>query len=218
MRAELAAKGAAALHSTLAKLDAKGAARLRPGDGQRIARALEVVLGTGLPLRRASGAAERPRCSPGLRVERHVVEPPRPVLHERIATRAAAMLQGGAREEVRALMRLDLPPTATVSKAIGVAQIVALERGEHDRAQALALIVAATRQYAKRQSTWFRGQLGPAYACHDVGVGCHNVALLSTSFSFTSLGYRRAPSVFRRSARAGTGPGGGARCGKRAIR
>ena len=157
-RARLLQNGAAALHAELAGLDPEGADRLRPSDGQRIARALEVVLSTGVTLSEHQRAV-RPALLDSWRLDRMIVEPPRPVLHKRIAERAEWMLRNGAREEVEALRALDLPPEATVSKAIGVAQIGAMLDGQLSQEEGMAKLIAATRQYAKRQSTWFRGQM-----------------------------------------------------------
>ncbi len=158
VRQRLVRDGAQALHGELAAKDPEGAAVLRPSDGQRIARALEVVLSTGTPLVEHHRAIQ-PAILDGWTLEKVIVEPPRPVLHARIAARADWMLRNGAIAEVEALRALVLPPEATVSKAIGVAQIGAMLDGDLTRAEGLAKLIAATRQYAKRQSTWFRGQM-----------------------------------------------------------
>ncbi len=131
---------------------------MRPTDGQRIARALEVKLSTGTPLAEHHRAVQ-PAILDGWKLEKIIVEPPRAVLHIRIAARAEWMLQNGAMDEVKALRALDPPPEATVWKAIGVAQIGALLDGRLSSDETLEKLIAATRQYAKRQSTWFRGQM-----------------------------------------------------------
>lgn len=162
IRADLINHGSDALHARLAKLDPKGSATLRPSDGQRIARALEVVMQTGKPLShfqdRQAQDADRPLL-PDLEVQRFLIMPERADLHARINTRAELMLQSGALEEVEALMKLELPSEATVLRAIGVSQLSDLLAGRCSREEALDRLKAATRQYAKRQSTWFRGQL-----------------------------------------------------------
>ncbi len=84
-----------------------------------------------------------------------VVLPDRKVLHDRINRRFEIMLQTGAVEEVEALLKLDLPADATSMKAIGVAEIAAMLRGEMSRDQVIERGSALTRQYAKRQMTWF---------------------------------------------------------------
>ncbi|MBC2806311.1 tRNA (adenosine(37)-N6)-dimethylallyltransferase MiaA, partial [Rhizobium ruizarguesonis] len=73
------------------------------------------------------------------------------------------MLQQGAEDEVRALLALDMPAEAPVMKAIGVSQIVAMLRGEMTRGEVLEKGAAATRQYAKRQMTWFRNQMDDSW-------------------------------------------------------
>ena len=71
------------------------------------------------------------------------------------------MVEAGALDEVRALLALDLDPALPVMKAIGVPELAGYLRGLSSRDEALERAKAATRQYAKRQETWFRNQLGP---------------------------------------------------------
>lgn len=97
------------------------------------------------------------------RARKLVVAPDRAVLHERINRRFAAMFEQGAIEEVEALLRLGLSREMPVMKAIGVPQISALLRGELTREQVIAQAAAATRQYAKRQMTWFRNQMDESW-------------------------------------------------------
>jgi len=163
VRQSLDDAGSVALHARLQKHDPEGAARLRPSDGQRIARALEVVLSTGLPLATFQAATKANGLVSGMRLERIVLEPERPILHERINARTDRMFDEGAVEEVERLLDLNLPPEATVLRAIGVEQIGKLLRGEEDLSNTISRIKALTRQYAKRQSTWFRGQFGNAW-------------------------------------------------------
>ncbi len=73
------------------------------------------------------------------------------------------MLKTGAVEEVKALMALDLSPAMPVMKAIGVPQIAAMLAGEMSEADVIERGAAATRQYAKRQMTWFRNQLDESW-------------------------------------------------------
>jgi tRNA dimethylallyltransferase len=73
------------------------------------------------------------------------------------------MLEQGAEEEVRALLALRLPADMPAMKAIGVSQIEAMLRGEMTRAEVLEKGAAATRQYAKRQMTWFRNQMDESW-------------------------------------------------------
>ncbi|WLR91076.1 tRNA (adenosine(37)-N6)-dimethylallyltransferase MiaA [Shinella zoogloeoides] len=158
MRSRLAAEGAEALHRALAERDPQTAARLMPGDGQRIVRALEVLEATGKSIS-AFQAALGPAVIDPDRAEKIVVLPDRAVLAARIDRRFGMMMQAGAVEEVKALLALDLPPAMPVMKAIGVPQITAMLAGEMSEAQVIERGAAATRQYAKRQMTWFRNQL-----------------------------------------------------------
>lgn len=159
VRDDLINHGSDALHLRLQEHDPVGAAELRPSDGQRVARALEVVLQTGKPLAHFQAHASSSAFLSGRDVERYVLMPERSDLHARINKRARIMLENGALEEVEALLALELPPESTVWRAIGVTQLSSLLAGELSRDDALEALRAATRQYAKRQSTWFRGQL-----------------------------------------------------------
>lgn len=151
-------EGAEILHSELYARDPEVAARLNPQDGQRIVRALEVLEATGQSI-----AVFQRRTGPMIvdpdKARKLVVLPERSILHGRINRRFAMMMEQGAVEEVQALLEQNLPPEMPALKAIGVAQIAAMLRGEISRAQAVELASAATRQYAKRQMTWFRNQM-----------------------------------------------------------
>lgn len=162
LEAQLAGEGAPALHAALARADPEGATALKPTDGQRVARALGVIKATGRPLRDWQCRRADVQSNP-LDVERIVLEPPRPVLRERIAERFSAMMEEGAVEEVRALLARDLDPTLPAMKAIGVREVAAMLRGETTEAEAVERAIIATRQYAKRQSTWFRNQFGQTW-------------------------------------------------------
>ena len=165
VREALSREGAPQLHAALATIDPRGAAALRPSDGQRVARALEVMRSTGRPLREWQGSGrgilDAERC------ERHLVMPERPVLHARIERRARLMLEGGVKSEaaleVAALLALDLPPDAPAGKALGVAALSGLLAGRIDVNEAERRLVVETRRYAKRQCTWFRNQLGSGW-------------------------------------------------------
>ncbi len=162
MRARLAAEGAEALHRELAGRDPDVAARLMPGDGQRIVRALEVLETTGRSISAFQATAGQALIDPG-RAEKIVVLPDRAVLAARIDRRFAEMLESGAVEEVRALLALDLSPAMPAMKAIGVPQIAAMLAGGMSKAEVVERGAAATRQYAKRQMTWFRNQLDESW-------------------------------------------------------
>jgi len=162
VRARLAAEGAEALHWALAERDPETAARLMVGDGQRIVRALEVIEATGKSISVFQSASGPALIDPE-RAEKIVVLPDRAVLAARIDRRFGLMLKAGAVDEVKALLAQDLPPAMPVMKAIGVPQIAAMLAGEMREAEVIERGAAATRQYAKRQMTWFRNQLDESW-------------------------------------------------------
>ncbi|MGV0910369.1 tRNA (adenosine(37)-N6)-dimethylallyltransferase MiaA [Martelella sp. FOR1707] len=169
-RQALDEQGASALHAQLTERDPAMAARLQPSDGQRIVRALEVFTASGRSI--ADFQAENP---PPLvdtaSADKIVVLPERPVLHDRINRRFETMLEAGAVEEVEALLALGLEPAAPVMRAIGVKEIAAMLSGDMNRAEVIEKASAATRQYAKRQMTWFRNQMGPEWKRLDPAKG-----------------------------------------------
>jgi len=156
---ELAGLDSAGRAQLLALRDPVIAARLQAPDPQRVTRALAVLAATGRSLATFQDAAQ-----PGLlgdfAVQRLILDPGRDVLRERIASRFALMWEEGAVEEVEALLALGLDPSLPAMKAIGVPEIAGWIRGDLDRAAALEIGTIATRQYAKRQRTWFRGRMG----------------------------------------------------------
>ncbi len=162
LRLRLREEGPQALHAELWKRDPKAAGALRPTDGQRILRALEILQTTGRSIQEFQENTGTAIVDPE-RARKLVVLPERSALHERIGRRFAAMLKSGAVEEVKALLALRLPPEMPVMKAIGVPQIAALLAGEMTQAQVIERGAAATRQYAKRQMTWFRNQLDESW-------------------------------------------------------
>ncbi|RFZ89426.1 tRNA (adenosine(37)-N6)-dimethylallyltransferase MiaA [Shinella sp. WSJ-2] len=162
VRARLAAEGAEALHWELAERDPETAARLMVGDGQRIVRAFEVIEATGKSISTFQSASGPAVIDPE-RAEKIVVLPDRAVLTARIDRRFGLMLKAGAVDEVKALLAQDLPPAMPVMKAIGVPQIAAMLAGEMREADVIERGAAATRQYAKRQMTWFRNQLDESW-------------------------------------------------------
>ncbi len=152
-RALLAELGAPALH---ARLDAATAARLRPNDSQRIARAYEVLTGTGYGL--AHWQAQPAEPLHGWRPRMILLDPPRDALKAAIAARFAAMLAAGALAEVKALLDLRLDPALPLHRAHGVPELSLYLRNEIPLEEAVSRAVLATHQYTKRQGTWFRHQ------------------------------------------------------------
>ena len=155
-RAKLREIGNPAFHAELARRDPVMAAQLNPGDSQRMLRAYEVFEASGKPLSFWQKNAGKPVLD-GLRLALFVLEVPRPILRERIEARFRAMLAAGAMEEALALENLD--PALPAAKIIGRRELLALHDGALSEAEAIENAVIATRQYAKRQDTWFRNQL-----------------------------------------------------------
>lgn len=157
IRAVVRALPVADAYIALRQADPRAAARLNPADSTRIARALEVIRSTGRTLTdwqeaREGGIADAITIAP------LVLLPPRDWLRDRCDQRLARMFASGAIEEANALLARRLDPDLPAMRAIGVPQIARHARGEVTRHQALGLTQAATRQYAKRQFTWFRHQ------------------------------------------------------------
>ena len=155
VRRRRAAEGAQALYAALAERDPAMAARLDPADGQRLARALEVVEATGVSL---AEWQSRPAPAPGFGVAdaRFVLMPPREWLFARCDARFADMIARGAVQEVAALEARGLDPSLPAMKAVGVPELRRHLRGEVALDEAVRSGQAAVRRYAKRQFTWFR--------------------------------------------------------------
>ena len=165
VRARLKSDGAAALHDELKRLDPHAAARLNRGDRARISRALEVMVATGRSIRDWHEDA-KPDGPDSLRAGRIFLSPERDELARRIGARFDAMIEAGAIEEVRALMARNLDPSLPAMKAHGVPWLIRQLRGEITLEQAVEGAKRDTRQYTKRQQTWFRNQL-PEFAWVD---------------------------------------------------
>jgi tRNA dimethylallyltransferase len=157
IRQEVRAADVEANRARLEKLDPVAAGRLNAGDTTRIARALEVLLSTGEPL---AAWHERREGGIGGEVELRplILLPPRGWLYSRCEERFAAMMSRGAIEEVRTLLSRSLDPRLPVMRAIGVREIATYLAGERSLDEAIAAGQQATRQYAKRQYTWFANQ------------------------------------------------------------
>ena len=155
-RARLEEIGVAALHAELAARDPATAAGLRASDPQRVLRAYEVFEATGRPL--AHWQEVKGKSVLGdLPVAKFVLDLPRPELRARIETRFRAMLDEGAVEEAEALKYLD--PALPAAKILGLRELWALKSGALGKEEAIRNAVTATRQFAKRQSTWFRNRM-----------------------------------------------------------
>lgn len=156
------AEGAPALHVELTECDPACAATLLPSDGQRIVRALEIWQATGKSLLDWQKGDGQPAVDGGS-AHKLVLLPDRSWLRARIAQRFEQMWDHGAIDEVQALTELALDASLPAMKAIGVREVAAFLAGDMTRAQAIERAVIATRQYSKRQSTWFRNQLDASW-------------------------------------------------------
>ncbi len=184
VRAAVRAMDEADAYKLLQIEDPERAAMLDPGDRQRIARALEVKRSTGVTLgdwqmAKAGGIAEEVTLHP------LIVEPERQWVYDRCDARFAAMLDSGAIAEVEALLERGLDPDLPVMRAIGVPEIAAWLAGEIEAEEVVAAGSQATRNYAKRQFTWFRRQppagwprARPDWESENIDIEAHFASLL----------------------------------------
>lgn len=156
--------GSAALHARLSAVDQASAARLHPHDVRRVIRALEVFELTGRPLSawqeqwpRNDGPAPSPFPSSDNGIPRILwLDLPRPVLYDRINRRVHAMFAGGLVEEVRALTRLGEPVSNEARQALGYKEVFDYLDGQESLETTIVRVQTRTRNFAKRQITWFR--------------------------------------------------------------
>ncbi len=161
-RDRLAEEGPDRLHAVLQDMDPRAGQMLKATDGQRIVRALEVLDASGRSILEWQADKGRPLIDQDS-ARFLVIEPERAQLVERIDRRFDRMLEAGALKEVRALAAMKLDPALPAMKAIGVRELLAADAGEVEFFEAITRAKIATRQYAKRQSTWFRNQFGPEW-------------------------------------------------------
>jgi tRNA dimethylallyltransferase len=185
LRAELEAwadrEGSGALHAELVRVDPESAARLHPNDRVRLVRALEVVRASGKPL--SDWQRERADHSLRGRTRYVVLDREDSELDARIAVRTRAMFGAGLLDEARALLAQGLSPEHATYRTIGYTEAFAVLRGEMPMATAVIAAVQSTRQFARRQRTWFRsvhdaewitlsaGELPPASAARLIAGG-----------------------------------------------
>ena len=183
MDEEAASRGTGVLHHKLNEVDPVSAAALHPNDARRVIRALEVYHLTGIPL--SQQQKEEP-----LPVElrpSHVcwLSPPRPWLYDRINRRVEQMIEDGLIAEVQRLLNLSKPLSRTAHQALGYKEVIeALERGKSAEIvgtaleELIELIQTRTRQFAKRQFTWFRNLV----ECDAISMtGCETTSELANS-------------------------------------
>jgi tRNA dimethylallyltransferase len=150
------------LHARLAAVDAKTAARLHPNDVRRVVRALEVFELTGKPISSwqttwdtAAFAGDAPSAAPAP-IPAVVLELPRDELYRRIDSRVKSMLDAGWLDEVRRLRALPKPLSREAGQALGYRELFDHLDGRAGWEETTTLIHTHTRQFAKRQLTWFR--------------------------------------------------------------
>lgn len=162
LEAEAASVGNEALHARLREVDAKTAARLHPNDVRRVVRALEVFALTGKPISDWQQSWDTPAFAsetgapPPAAIPAVVLELPREVLYDRINRRVGAMLEAGWVDEVRALRALPHPLSREARQALGYGELLAWLGTGGALDEVADLIRTRTRQFAKRQLTWFR--------------------------------------------------------------
>ncbi len=150
-------KGQDALYASLQEKDPDGAALLKPKDRQRVLRAWEVIEATGTPLHVwQDQPLQKPL--PNARFHSVLLQPPREDLYAACDGRFETMVTAGALDEVEALIKRDLDPGLPVMKALGVPELAAFLAGRSTRDEAVSKAQQHTRNYAKRQMTWFRTQ------------------------------------------------------------
>ena len=185
----LAERGPAALHAALTEVDPDTAARLRPTDSHRLARAWEVWRGTGTGL--ATWQA-RPATPAPWSFRLILLDPPRAELRAAIGQRFGAMLAAGALDEVRPLLGLD--PALPALRAHGVPELLAHLAGRLPLAEARARAEANTQRYTRRQATWFRHQrlVGDA-RMHTIHARIASLAQFSSEESERILAFIQPP-------------------------
>lgn len=151
---EIAEVGLAALHQRLEQVDPLAAAKLHPNDKRRIIRALEVNKLTGRPISHQQTQFDEGTPAEACKV--FVLDWPRPMLHERIAARVRQMFAQGLVDEVRGLLADYAELSRTASQAVGYREVIAHLRGAHDLPTTMEQVIFRTRQFARRQETWFR--------------------------------------------------------------
>ncbi len=157
-RAKASALWAAEGPNALKTRDAVMEARLRPSDKQRHIRALEVLLATGKSLSYWQSSERKPPY-PHATFRTELIDVPRAELYRRCDERFLAMMQEGALEEARKLYTLGLSPDLPAMRAVGVPELIGHIKGEWGLDEAISRAQQATRNYAKRQVTWFKHQL-----------------------------------------------------------
>ena len=178
VRAEVRALAVADAYAALEQEDAAASARLAAADSARVMRALEVVRSTGKPLADWQGARTG-GIGDDIRLVPMILLPPRDWLSERCDARFDVMFDEG-QDEVAALMSRGLDPALPVMRAIGVPEIMAFLSDNAPANLTKSAGALATRQYAKRQYTWFRRQTPEAWPRHTESLNNKSINELAT--------------------------------------
>lgn len=155
--------GNKALHERLNAIDAKTAARLHENDVRRVVRALEIYEMTGIPL--SERETSLPKSSLDITVFGVSIE--RNTLIERINRRVDMMLEQGMVQEVEKLLHMGVSPESQAMQGIGYKEIIPYLKGDLPLESVIETVKIRTRQYAKRQMTWFRGTPGIRWEAPD---------------------------------------------------
>ena len=159
LRQRLASRRPGSLHRVLVRLDPAAAARIHPNDTNKLIRALEVCLIERRPMTELFSDKASQKLQ-GFRVSIAGLDPDRAELTNRIATRCARMFERGLVDEVRRILAIGFDPASKALLSIGYREACLHLQGEISFAEALEKTQIATRQYAKRQRTWFRREAG----------------------------------------------------------
>lgn len=151
LREELAHLDLGELQQRLQKLDPERARQIHPNDRYRLGRAIEIATLTGGPVKSHTTELERRHHAVMI-----LMTPDRAILHQRIATRVQVMLESGFIDEVKGLLQAGCPVTAKPMQSIGYREVAMFLTGQMPQQDLAMAITIATRQYAKRQDTWFR--------------------------------------------------------------
>jgi tRNA dimethylallyltransferase len=151
---EVARADPSELHRRLQSVDPAAAARLHPNDTRRLVRAIEVHESTGSPISALQRQFEIGRTAAECRV--FVLQLPREALRERIDRRVDAMFAAGLVEETQRLLHAERPLGRTARQAVGYREVIEHLKGKLELSATIELVKLRTRQFAKRQLTWFR--------------------------------------------------------------
>ena len=182
VRSRLEREGSTALYAELAEFDPGSAARINASDSQRVARAIEIYEATGRTLTEWQGVDSGASAGAAYNFKTVLLEPPRDLLYATCNARFEKMLVSGALEEIRALARRNLDTALPAMKALGIPHLLQHLTGEMSLEEACAAGQQSTRNYVKRQGTWFRNKF-----VADLSIKLqYNDSIKAIIFSFVS--------------------------------